>query len=103
MYSHAVARGGNDGDPVPPLIRRLAAHRFTPAQLVVIDAVAVGVVVIAVDVVMTRRTSRVSGTGWDVAIWTAYAVAAAATLSRRRTPRLALAVVFPLAVATLCL
>jgi signal transduction histidine kinase len=98
MYSHAV-----DADPAPPLIRRLAAHRFTPAQLVAIDAVAVTVVVIAVDVVMTRRTPRVSGPGWDAAIWTAYAVAAAATLGRRRTPRLALAVVFPLAVATLCL
>jgi signal transduction histidine kinase len=103
MYSHAMARADHDGYPAPPLIRRLADHRFTPAQLVAIDAVAVAVVVVAVDVVMARRTPRVSGTGWDAAIWTAYVVAAAATLCRRRTPRLALAVVFPLAVATLCL
>ncbi len=98
MYSYAAA-----ADPAPPLIRRLAAHRFTPAQLVAIDAAVVAVVIVAVEFVMTRRTPRVSGTGWDAAIWTAYAVAAAATLGRRRTPRLALAVVFPIAVATLCL
>jgi len=98
MYSHAL-----DGDPAPPLIRRLAGRRFTPAQLVAIDAAAVAVVIVAVEFVMTRRTPRVSGPGWDTAIWTAYAVAAAATLARRRSPRLALAVVVPVAVATLCL
>jgi len=75
MYSHVL-----DGDPVPPLIRRLAGRRFTPAQLVAIDAAAVAVVIVAVEFVMTRRTPRVSGGGWDTAIWTAYAVAAAATL-----------------------
>ncbi len=103
MYSHALARADHDGDPAPPLIRRLAAHRFTPAQLVAIDAVAVILVVLAVDVVMTRRPARVSGAGWDAAGWAAYLVAAAATLSRRRAPRLALAVVAPIAVASLCL
>jgi signal transduction histidine kinase len=60
-------------------------------------------VVLAVDVVMTRRTPRVSGAGWDTAGWAAYLVAAMATLSRRRAPRLALAVVAPIAVACLCL
>ena len=98
MYRHAL-----DADPAPPLIRRLAARRFTPAQLVAVDAVAVVLVVVAVDVVMTRRTPRVSGAGWDAAGWAAYLVAAAATLSRRRAPRLALAVVAPIAVASLCL
>jgi signal transduction histidine kinase len=52
---------------------------------------------------MTRRTPRVSGVGWDAAGWAAYLAAAAATLSRRRAPRLALAVVAPIAVASLCL
>jgi signal transduction histidine kinase len=103
MYSHALARADHDGDPAPPLIQRLTAHRFTPAQLVGIDAVAVVLVVLAVDVFMTRRTPRVSGVGWDAAGWAAYLVAAAATLSRRRAPRLALAVVAPIAVASLCL
>jgi signal transduction histidine kinase len=103
MYSHALARADHDGDPAPPLIRRLAARRFTGPQLVAIDAAAVAVVIVAVEFVMTRRTPRVSGTGWDAAIWAAYAVAAAATLGRRRAPWLALAVVFPIAVATLCL
>jgi hypothetical protein len=98
MYSHAA-----DADPAPPLIRRLAARRFTGSQLVAIDAAAVALVIVAVEFVMTRRTPRVSGTGWDTAIWAAYLVAAVATLSRRRAPRLALAVVFPIAVATLCL
>ena len=103
MYSHALARADHDGDPAPPLIRRLTAYRFTPAQLVAIDAAAVVLVVLAVDVFMTRRTPRVSGVGWDAAGWAAYLVAAAATLSRRRAPRLALAVVAPIAVASLCL
>ena len=103
MYSHALAQADHDGDPAPPLIRRLTAYRFTPAQLIAIDAAAVVLVVLAVDVVMTRRTPRVSGAGWDAAGWTAYLVAAAATLSRRRAPRLALAVVAPIAVASLCL
>jgi signal transduction histidine kinase len=103
MYSHALARADHDGDPAPPLIQRLTAHRFTPAQLVGIDAVAVVLVVLAVDVFMTRRTPRVSGVGWDAAGWAAYLAAAAATLSRRRAPRLALAVVAPIAVASLCL
>jgi hypothetical protein len=74
MASHAL-----DGDPAPPLIRRLAEHRFTEPQLVAIDAATVAVVIVAVEIVMTRRTPRVSGGGWDTAIWTAYAVAAAAT------------------------
>jgi signal transduction histidine kinase len=103
MYSHALARADHDGDPAPPLIRRLAAHRFTRAQFVAIDAVAVALVVIAVDVVMTRRAPKVSGAAWDAAGWAAYVVAAAATLSRRRAPRLALAIVAPVAVVTLCL
>jgi signal transduction histidine kinase len=98
MYSYAV-----DADPAPPLIRRLAARRFTESQLLAIDAAAVAVVIVAVEFVMTRRTPRVSGTGWDTAFWAAYLAAAAATLARRRAPRLALAVVFPIAVATLCL
>jgi signal transduction histidine kinase len=98
MYSHAAA-----AEPAPPLIRRLAAQRFTPAQLVAVDAVAVALVVVAVDVVMTRRAPRVSGTAWDAAGWAAYLVAAAATLARRRVPRLALAVVAPITVVTLCL
>jgi len=98
MYSYAV-----DADPAPPLIRRLAARRFTGSQLVAIDATVVAVVIVAVEFVMTRRTPRVSGTGWDTAFWAAYLAAAAATLARRRAPRLALAVVFPIAVATLCL
>lgn len=98
MYSHAL-----DGDPAPPLIRRLTALRFTPAQLAAIDTVAVAVVIVAVEFVMTRRTPRVSGPRWDIAVWAAYAVAAVATLGRRRAPRLTLAVVFPIAVATLCL
>jgi len=103
MYSYAVARADHDGDLAPPLIRRLAARRFTGSQLVAIDATVVAVVIVAVEFVMTRRTPRVSGTGWDTAFWAAYLAAAAATLARRRAPRLALAVVFPIAVATLCL
>ena len=86
-----------------PLVRRLAARRFTPAQLVALDLVAVTLVIVIVEFAMTRRTPRVSGLGWAVAGWTAYLAAAAATLTRRRLPRLALAIIFPIALTTLCL
>ncbi|HEX3924032.1 MAG TPA: sensor histidine kinase [Streptosporangiaceae bacterium] len=98
MYSPAA-----DTDLDPPLIRRVAAHRFTPAQLVAIDLVVVVVVIVGVEFLMTRRAPRVTGPGWDAVGWAAYLVAAGATLFRRRAPRLALAVVFPIAVVTLCL
>jgi signal transduction histidine kinase len=96
MYS-AAADAGLD----PPLIRRLATRRFTSAQLVAIDLVVVVVVIVSLEFLMTRRAPRVSGTGWDIAGWAAYLVAAGATLLRRRVPRVALAVVFPIAVVTL--
>ncbi|HEY1639459.1 MAG TPA: sensor histidine kinase [Streptosporangiaceae bacterium] len=98
MYRPAAA-----ADLDPPLVRRLAAHRCTPAQLVVMDLAAVTVVIVGIEFLMTRRAPLVSGTGWEIAGWAAYLIAAAATLLRRRAPRLALAVVFPIAVATLCL
>jgi signal transduction histidine kinase len=98
MYSPAA---GADLDP--PMIRRLAARHFTPAQLVAIELAVVVAVIVSVEFVMTRRAPRVSGAGWDIAVWAAYLVAAAATLLRRRVPRVALAVVFPIAVAALCL
>jgi len=98
MYSPVM-----DADLEPPLIRRLAAHRFTGPQLVAIDGAVIALVVVGVEFFMTRRAPRVSGTGWDAAGWTAYLVAAAATLFRRRNPRLALAVVVPLCVAALVL
>jgi len=98
MYHPAV-----HADLDPPLIRRLAAHRFTPAQLVAIDVVVVAIVIVVVELLMTHRAPRVSGTAWVAAGWAAYLVAAAATLLRRRVPHLALAVVLPIAVAALCL
>jgi signal transduction histidine kinase len=96
MYSHAL-----DADLDPPLIRRLAAHRFTGAQLVAIDVAVVVIVIVAMETLMSPRPARVSGAPWDAAGWTAYLVAAAATLFRRRVPRIALAVVVPIALAAL--
>jgi signal transduction histidine kinase len=86
-----------------PLIRRLAARRFTSTQLVAVDLVVVTLVIVLVEFVMTRRVPRVSGSGWDLAVWTAYLVAAAVTLTRRQVPRLTLAMVLPIALASLCL
>lgn len=98
MTSHVV-----DADLELPLIRRVAAHRFTPAQLAAVDLVVVTLVIVLVEFVMTRRAPRVSGSGWDLAGWTAYLVAAAVTLTRRQAPRVALVIVFPVALAALCL
>lgn len=98
MTSHVV-----DADLELPLIRRLAARRLSSVQLVAIDLVVVTIVIVIVEFVMTRRAPRVSGSAWDLAGWTAYLVAAAVALARRQVPRLALAVVFPIALAALCL
>jgi signal transduction histidine kinase len=98
MTSHVV-----DADLELPLIRRLAARRFNSAQLVAVDLVVVTLVIVIVEFVMTRRAPKVSGSGWDLAGWTAYLVAATATLTRRQSPRLALAIAFPIALAALCL
>jgi signal transduction histidine kinase len=98
MYSPALA-----ADPHLPLVRRLAARRLRPAQLVAVDAVVIALVIVAVEFGMSPRAPRVSGTAWEAAGWTAYLVAALATLGRRRAPRLALAMMFPSAVAALAL
>ncbi len=86
-----------------PLGRRLAAHRFTSAQLLAIDVVTVAVITVVVQVAMARQAPRVSGPAWEVTGWVAYLAAAGATLLRRRAPRTALAIVLPIAVAALCL
>jgi signal transduction histidine kinase len=92
-----------DGEPALPLGRRLAAHRFTNAELLTADVVVVSVITVVVQFAMTRQAPRVSGTTWDIAGWVAYLVAAGATLLRRRVPRATLAIVLPIAVAALCL
>jgi signal transduction histidine kinase len=86
-----------------PLIQRLIAHRFTGAQLVAIDTAFVALILVVFEVFMARQPARVSGSAWAAAGWTAYLVAAVATLFRRRLPRSTLAVVFPIAVAALAL
>jgi signal transduction histidine kinase len=98
MYSPALA-----ADLHLPLIRRLAGRQFSSAQLVAIDAVVSALVIVAVEFGMSPRAPRVSGTAWAAVGWAAYLVAAVATLGRRRAPRRALAVVFPVMVAALAL
>jgi signal transduction histidine kinase len=96
------ARGG----PQLPLVRRLAAYRFTSAQLLAIDVVAVAVITVVFELFMSRMSRpspKVSGTAWETVRWAAYLVAAMATLARRRLPRSALAVVLAVAVPALCL
>ncbi len=92
-----------DMEPGPPLVRRLAAHRFTGPQLVAIDVALVTLAVVGAEVLVTRRVPRVAGPGWDIASWVAYLAAAVATLFRRRAPGPALAVVVPIALAALVL
>jgi signal transduction histidine kinase len=86
-----------------PPVRRLAAHRFTQAQLVAIDVVAVALITVVFEFLMSRQPPKVSGTAWDTAGWVAYVGAAAITLFRRRLPRSTLALVLAVAVVTLCL
>ena len=98
MYDSAV---GDDLDL--PLIRRLAAHRFTQAQLVAVDAVLVTLVLVTFHILPMRQEARVSGTAWEVTGWVAYIVAAAATLFRRRLPGATLALVLPIVLVAMCL
>jgi signal transduction histidine kinase len=98
MYDSAVG-----GDLDLPLIRRMAAHRFTQAQLVVIDAVLVTLVIVIFHVLLTRQQARVSGVAWEVTGWVAFIVAAVATLFRRRFPRATLALVLPIVLVAVCL
>ena len=98
MYDSAVG-----GDLDLPLIRRMAAHRFTQAQLVAVDAILVTLILVIFHVVMSRKSARVSGTAWEVTGWVAYIVTAVATLFRRRFPRTTLALVLPIVVAAVSL
>ena len=86
-----------------PLLRRLAAHRFTKAQLVAIDVVTVVLIAVTFGFLIPHRAPRASGTAWDAGGWVTYAVAAVATPFRRRFPRATLAVVLPVALAALYL
>ena len=87
----------------PPLTRRLAAHRFTNAELVAIDVATVVAVTVIFGVFMPAHSPTLSGTAWDTAGWAAYVVASVAILFRRRLPRCVLAIVLPAAVLSLCL
>jgi signal transduction histidine kinase len=98
-----MGEGDKRADLDLPLIQRLIAHRFTGGQLVAIDAALVALILVVFEVFMSRQPARVSGSTWAAVGWTAYLVAAAATLFRRRWPRSTLAVVFPITVAALAL
>jgi signal transduction histidine kinase len=88
------------GEPAPPLSRRLAAYRFSGAQLLAADVITVLVISVA-QFAVSRQAPRVSGVTWEIAGGLAYLIAAGATLLRRRAPRTALAIVLPIAVAAL--
>jgi signal transduction histidine kinase len=86
-----------------PLFRRLAAHRFTTAQLVAIDVVTVALVAVVFGFLLPHREPRASGTAWDAGGWVTYVVAAVVTPFRRWFPRATLALVLPVAMAALYL
>jgi signal transduction histidine kinase len=86
-----------------PLLRRLAAHRFTTAQLVAIDVVTVALIAVTFGLLLPHRAPRASGIVWDAGGWVTYAVAAVVTLFRRWFPRVTLVTVLPVAMAALYL
>jgi signal transduction histidine kinase len=90
-------------DPDPPLARRLAAHRFSPAQLVTVDVVVVAAISAAFVFLRPMRATTLPGTVWDTVSWVAFAVASVVTLLRRRLPRGTLAIVLAAALLGLCL
>ena len=90
------------GSPMgPPLSHRLAAHRFTKAQLLAIDVVTVVLVFVVSEFIVAPQ---MPGGERDTGGWVAlFAAAAAVTLLRRRLPRATLAVVLTIAVVALSL
>jgi hypothetical protein len=84
-----------------PLARRLAAYRFSPAQLLAIDLVTVTAVVVIFEFLMPHRPPRALAAFWAGYAWTAWAAAAGAVLARRQWPRAALAVAVAVAVTAL--
>jgi signal transduction histidine kinase len=83
MHDGGLASG--DGAPDLPLIYRLARHRYTPTQLVLMDVGAV-VLLSAFCELVLPRAATVSGAAWDAAGWVGYAVTSVAILFRRRFP-----------------
>jgi signal transduction histidine kinase len=92
-----------DGDLRLPLTRRLAAHRFTQAQLVAIDVMAVVLITVLFEFFRPGHSPTLSGTALDTASWVAYVVASVVVLFRRRLPYATLAIVLSVAVLALCL
>jgi signal transduction histidine kinase len=93
------------GSPVrtpvePPLGQRLAAHRFTRAQLAAADVIAVTLVTALAEFDLAPR---VPGTVTGTAAAAAYAAIAAATVLRQWLPRTTLAIVLPATAAALAL
>ena len=80
-------------DPDPPLARRLAAHRFSPAQLVTVDAAVVVAITAAFVFLRPMRAPALPGTAWSTVSWVAFGVASVVTLLRRRLPRATLVIV----------
>jgi signal transduction histidine kinase len=92
-----------DGGLRLPLTRRLAAHRFTQAQLVAIDVVTVVLITVLFEFLRPGHSPTLSGTAWDTASWVAYVVASVVVLFRRRLPYATLAIVLSVAVLALFL
>jgi signal transduction histidine kinase len=92
-----------DSELDPPLLQRIARHRYTPRQLLAIDAVAAVALFVFAFYAGPHKASRVSGSGWAALHNAADVVAAVAVLLRHRLPRVTLAVVLPIALVVLCL
>jgi signal transduction histidine kinase len=90
-------------DPDLPLARRLAHHRYSPRELIALDAATVAVFLIVFELVLSRQVARVSGTGWDLATAVGYFLASAGVLLRRRFPQVALLLISVIAVFSQCL
>jgi signal transduction histidine kinase len=93
-----LAAAGSAGRP---LTHRLAAHRFTAAQLVALDVVAVTAAMVIFEFLMPRPRPRALADFWTGYAWAVWAAAAVAVLFRRRLPRTALAVVTAIALVAL--
>jgi signal transduction histidine kinase len=106
-HAPALANVGVMTDPAAerglslPLARRLAAYRFSAAQLLAIDLVTVTAVIVIFAFLMPHRPPRALAVFWAGYAWTAWAAAAAAVLARRQWPRAALAVAVAVAVTAL--
>jgi signal transduction histidine kinase len=98
-----VSSGPNDGQSRLPLAQRIARHHYTPRELLALDVIAVILLVVLTVTAGPHKSPRLPASAALTFDRVSDIVGAGAVLYRRRFPRVALAVLLPVAVGVLAL